>query len=218
MEDSFWINLGFLLKLDLARIDIEAQVWGRVEKRAQRSLSKVWSKRECLSDAWFMWITNVAGRKRNGRGIWDGGREWPLANSGGAITRILCNDGNVLYLHYWVQEPFTTCTPHRTLEIWLFQLGTRFLFNVNLTRFMWPLSQLVQICWSWVTGLWTLESRSRGNLREGAQLAPAAFTFTLSSSPAQSYPETSDSSGLWTVNSMEREGWEEFYPWSLLSL
>ena len=80
-------------------------------------------------------MNNKCGRQKKG---WEGNLRWRegVAICSGAFTRILCNDRNVLYLCYWVQEPLTTCTSHRTLEIWLLQLGTGFLFNVNLTRFM----------------------------------------------------------------------------------
>lgn len=38
-----------MLKLDSARTDMEVQVQGPVEKRAQRSLIKIWSRRESWS-------------------------------------------------------------------------------------------------------------------------------------------------------------------------
>lgn len=48
--DSHYNNLArLLLKLDLARMDTETKCQGLLEKKAQRSLTKVWSRSKSLS-------------------------------------------------------------------------------------------------------------------------------------------------------------------------
>ena len=69
MGDCFSIDLaGFLLKLGdvgLTRTDTEAQHQSLVKKRASRSLTKAWSKREPLSPQTLREVQEAGGLKVN---------------------------------------------------------------------------------------------------------------------------------------------------------
>lgn len=55
-SDQISRTLAGLLKLDFKRKAVEDQIWGLVRKRAQRSMAKVWNKRDFvkwLSERWW---------------------------------------------------------------------------------------------------------------------------------------------------------------------